>query len=55
MKREPTKMLFVRIPESWYKQLEAIAESEAQTMSALAKQAIKAYLDRRIDIFKAVK
>lgn len=55
MKREPTKMLFVRIPESWHKQLEAIAKSEAQTMSSIAKRAIKAYLDKMQDILKAVK
>jgi len=53
--KEPTKILFVRIPESWHKQLEAIAEEGAQTMSSIVKNAIKAYLDRMQEILKAVK
>jgi len=47
MAKEKTKVLFVRIPESWIKKVNEIAEAEARTQVSVARQAIKEFLERR--------
>ena len=47
MKKEKTKALFVRVPESWIKKINAIAEAEARTQVSVARQAIKEFLEKR--------
>jgi len=46
-KKEKTKVLFVRIPESWIEKINEIAETEARTQVSVARQAIKEFLERR--------
>lgn len=47
MKKEKTKVLFVRIPESWLKKINKIAENEVRTQVSVARQAIKEFLAKR--------
>ena len=47
MKKEKTKVLFVRIPESWMKKINKIAEDETRTQVSVARQAIKEFLERK--------
>lgn len=46
-KKEKTKVLFVRIPESWFEKINEIGEAEARTQVSVARQAIKEFLERR--------
>jgi len=45
--KEQTKVLFVRIPQSWFEKLNKIAKEECRTQVSIARQAIKEYLERR--------
>lgn len=47
MKKEKTKVLFVRIPESWFKRISKIAERETRTQVSVARQAVKEFLDKK--------
>lgn len=47
MKKEKTKPLFIRIPESWIKKINQIAEKECRTQASVVRQAIKKFLDKR--------
>ena len=47
MAKEKTKVLFVRIPESWFEKINKIAEAEVRTQVSVARQAIKEFLERR--------
>ncbi len=44
--KEKTKVLFVRIPESWLTKINKIAEKECRTQVSIVRQAIKKFLDR---------
>jgi len=46
--KEKTKVLFVRIPESWLKKINETAETEARTQVSVARQAIKEFLERKM-------
>lgn len=46
MKKEKTKVLFVRIPESWIDKLNQIAKNECRTQVSVARQAIKEFLEK---------
>ena len=45
--KENTKVLFVRIPESWLKKINKIAEKEVRTQVSVARQAIKEFLEKK--------
>jgi len=45
MKNEKTKILFVRIPETWQRQINKIAKEECRTQVSVARQAIKEFLE----------
>jgi len=44
MKKEKTKALVMRIPESWAIKIKEIASSECRTEASVYRQAIKAFL-----------
>ena len=46
MSKEKTKVLFVRIPESWVDKINEIAKNECRTQVSVARQAIKEYLEK---------
>ena len=43
---EKTKVLFVRIPESWLAKINEIAKKECRTQVSVARQALKEFLDK---------
>lgn len=45
-KKEKTKALVMRIPESWAKRIKEIASSQCRTEASVYRQAIKAFLDK---------
>lgn len=45
--KEKTKVLFVRIPESWIGKINRIAKKECRTQVSVARQAIKEFLDKK--------
>ena len=47
MAKEKTRVLFVRIPESWFKKINEIAEAEARSQVSVARQAVKEFLEKR--------
>lgn len=53
--KKKTKVLFVRLPESWHKVIADIAEDECRTQNSVVMQAIKEFLDQRGINAKAIK
>jgi len=51
MKKEKTKPLFVRVPESWVEKINKIAERECTTQASIVRQAIKKRLDKTWGFF----
>ena len=47
MKKEKTRVQLVRIPESWFKKINGIAEAEARSQVSVARQAVKEFLEKR--------
>ena len=47
MKKQQTKILFIRIPQDWLGKINRIAKEECRTQVSVARQAIKEFLDRR--------
>lgn len=52
MKKEKTKALVMRIPESWAIKIKEIASSECRTEASVYRQAIKAFLDKKSEATK---
>ena len=46
MKKEKTKVLFVRIPESMDQKITLLAEKECRTQVSVVRQAIKEFLEK---------
>jgi len=46
MKKEKTIVSWVRVPESWNKEIKKIAKVECRTQASIIRQAIKEYLDK---------
>jgi len=46
-KKEKTKALFVRMPESWIDKVKAIAKRDCCTDASVIRRAIKTFLDKK--------
>ncbi|MBA7652915.1 hypothetical protein ES703_60754 [subsurface metagenome] len=50
MKKEKTKILFVRIPEDWFARINKIAKKECRTQVSVARQAIMEFLNKKKEV-----
>jgi len=48
--KEKTKVLFVRIPETWLDKINGIAKEECRTQVSVARQAIKEFLSKKKEV-----
>ena len=48
--KEKTKVLFVRIPETWLNKINRIAKKECRTQVSVARQAIKEFLSKKKEV-----
>ena len=50
--KEKTKVLFVRIPESWLDKIDDITKNECRTQASVVRQAIMEFLGKKRDLVK---
>lgn len=50
MKKEQTRSVGIRLPVSWFKVIEKIAEKECRTLNSIINQAVKEFLEKRKEV-----